>query len=1189
MPVTCPDPAELLQWLNGRLDADLHHRVSEHLEKCQICNEVLDSCEADSPSDTLAQQLRQLQPETDASLADTKSLPGTSSLPTPIRGTSIGSYQVLRTLGAGGMGEVRLARDQRLGRLVALKSPRFADQHLRLRFVQEAKAASKLRHPYICSVFDVFEHEQTPYIVLEYIDGCTLDTWVVQSRNIPEIITVMAKIARAVSFAHQNGVIHRDLKPSNILVDKNGDPHLMDFGLAKILEADTGDLTLSQQILGTPTYMAPEQARGDNSAVDARSDIYTLGTILYRLLAGRAPFDGENLLHKIQNDPPEPLRQIVASLPIDLDTICQKALAKIPVDRYASAQLLAEDCELWLAGEPIRARRMGWIDHTVRALSRNRRSIAVATCGALIIGLLAWGLAYQSHTARLRGRIEQQLVEPMDSWNSRASVEQELGSLRQLDQVSAAALSSRWTASIRQMVTEQLTQSRLSPESTTLVREQITWIAEKSGSKEDDLWDAFHARASRWKPLLRITVPIADKSLLPTESHNNIVATREGLLTRKSGEPVALANINNANGDLEVEAHFRAATNQTSTDRRDRYIMQLLSDGRRPIQFVCEQGPSGITLSIVSDNETLRSKEFDTSATQGVNILRVATESGAYIFVLNGRHQLRFFPLAVSRSNQLTISCSWPRSSLLTSMAINEAQTPTKPSLLQQGDDFYLQTKWLEARSCYEGVMTDVATTEITREARFKRGMCEFQLQRWEEAASDLEEVALAEENLFRASALCHAWYARRRLDDYERAGALYDRLATSVSPAMLAETLSDAQVQHLVGLTPNTSGLQIVFASKDVVQDVERTIAIQRIVDPGFRSNSFENRFTLMRLYHSQGRLAESLQVGKEICASELPIGQGVTETSWVLRQLGRSQEALELLDQALLEKSVSNRPELLVERARVLFALGRLPEAETQIDAYDQEFDDKQRYRLFGAARLMKGALRRIAGDEPAAQQSFAAGRWTPTRGDLGNGFDVFYAFALEAAANSGTNEQLEAILTAALRGNRVDTQSTGMLLANNISLPVAAARPAMQTDRGRELLLDIAFHRRGFRDLMVHFVTVVGHQVMLQSCSGSYVDDDYLVIDDFVKHFFEDMANRDSAAAMLVGGAIAMAWKGLSPDLALNLTGKEARPSLAFLLSLKYQSREWKDYKRLWKLAGEAPPDSPARQRHDSRQSP
>ena len=305
-------------------------------------------------------------------------------------------YEIEGELGRGGMGVVFKAHQIALNRPVALKvvkSGGFASEAELIRFQNEAEAVAQLDHPHIVPIYEVSQVRGQHFFTMKLVSGNSLDKRLAEfASDFRASARLVATVAQAVHHAHQRGILHRDLKPANVLVDEQGGPHVTDFGLAKRLDASQ-EATHSGVMLGTPSYMAPEQASGARGGISTATDVYGLGTILYALLAGRAPFAGTTLidtLEMVRSQTPEPPSQLNALVPRDLEIICLKCLEKEPQRRYQSALALAEDLDRWLRGLPILARPVGV---TTRAMMWCRRNRALATLAALLLFALLGGVA----------------------------------------------------------------------------------------------------------------------------------------------------------------------------------------------------------------------------------------------------------------------------------------------------------------------------------------------------------------------------------------------------------------------------------------------------------------------------------------------------------------------------------------------------------------------------------------------------------------------------------------------------------------------------------------------------------------------------------------------------------------------------------------------------------------------------
>ncbi|MGE3822294.1 MAG: serine/threonine-protein kinase, partial [Isosphaeraceae bacterium] len=397
----CLDRRLALDYLSDSVSDEIAEETEAHVQTCSRCETLL----AGLAEGGMSQKLRlALAMPTAPPLPDSlrRLLPfplGNVEPPAPGTAPEIPGYDSLRELGRGGTGVVYLARDSQLGRLVALKvilAGLHASREELARFRSEAMLISRLRHPNLVRVLHVGEHEGLPFCAMEYVEGGSLRERL-SAGPLPaiEAAALTASLAEALQTVHAAGIVHRDLKPENVLLTVDGAPRIADFGLARDLQdEDRPTLTRTSQVVGTPRYMAPEQAAGRDERNGPGVDIHALGAILYELLTGLPPFRAPTLaqtLAQVVAQVPTAPRRLDPRVPIDLDTVCVKCLEKAPARRYESAGALAEDLRRFLDGRPVLARPVGPVERVWRTCARRPLIAGLAIALGLVVITLAVG------------------------------------------------------------------------------------------------------------------------------------------------------------------------------------------------------------------------------------------------------------------------------------------------------------------------------------------------------------------------------------------------------------------------------------------------------------------------------------------------------------------------------------------------------------------------------------------------------------------------------------------------------------------------------------------------------------------------------------------------------------------------------------------------------------------------------
>jgi serine/threonine-protein kinase len=558
----CPSLEQLQHLLADRLSESETDAIEAHLETCASCQRLLDrltgqSTGVEAPESTTLQpgflhRLVKTPPTAFRAPAETSAVADNLT-------TNRERYAVTRLHAQGGIGQVWLARDQDLGRVVALKELRseFAGHaDAWARFLAEARITGQLEHPGIVPVYELARHGDgaEPFYAMRFVGGRTLASAIrsyhekraagaAGSAELRELLGAFVSVCNAVAYAHSRGVIHRDLKGHNIVLGDYGEVIVLDWGLAKVLggaDREVGpdlisagaqairDQTLQGAVLGTPQYMAPEQAEGRLDAVDRRSDVYSLGAILYEILAGEPPFTGvatEELLRRVIAEPPIPPRARVPTTPPGLNAVCLKALAKAPADRYTSVRDLAADVQRWLADEPISAWPEPWSVRARRWAVRHRTGVSTAAA-ALLVALVCLAVA-TSLLAAANGREQaakqEAVVERDRALQQRDRADKNLASARKAveDYCTHVAADSRLQQGDFHALRKQLLQ--------TAVTFYLDFVKQKAG---DPALQADHARAYQQLSVLRKTIGEAKDALVDCQQATGIL---ERLVDQNAG------------------------------------------------------------------------------------------------------------------------------------------------------------------------------------------------------------------------------------------------------------------------------------------------------------------------------------------------------------------------------------------------------------------------------------------------------------------------------------------------------------------------------------------------------------------------------------------------------------------------------------------------------------------------------
>ncbi len=988
------------------------------------------------------------------------------------------------------MGEVWKAWDPQLNRWVALKFLRGDSEDEIARFEREAQTAGQLTHPNIAAVYEVGCDEGRHYIAMQFVDGRTLLEFPKDDRKV--LVRLLADAAGALQAAHEQGVIHRDLKPENVMVStrpaSEGRPEehhvfLMDFGLARIAHG-APKISMTGFAVGTPLYMAPEQARGE--VVDARADVFSLGVTLYELLTRRRPFESDSVyetLRKVLEEDPPPPRSLDPSIPVDLETVILKAIAKDVNLRYASAQALADDLRAWLRGDPISARRESI---SMKLLRRVRRHpVAFASIALLALGLAASGAIATAgqkarRVARLAAGLEEALRRPDWTEASLGDARNRIREIAALDGAAASAFERRLPDAVAERAREALRTGDLPR-----ARSLSELLARVSAEGATDLRAEIGRREASWVPAARLDPSLANSAEIfgPLK----VLAGEEGLLSPEGAAGPVPTRVPGA-GRVEVRAEFGdgwrlasrvgLALNQTKANG---YHFLLLAsdpapDGSVPSAFAAVPAEGGFRVQVRRGNSLLRTDGIPAADVPAGPLRLLAKREGdRLLFQVNDLAPVELIdPFPLGRAQDGILALHWPPGVGLRAFQASRQSRPVAPSPLEEGDDLFVEGRHEEALGRYREAALAGGAPLLRQEARYKEGVCLVQLRRAEEATAVFEEVAARlidartdDDKRWPLMADCQllALYFAGK-DGLERATNVLDRLATSGTGLERLALLLPPEAQRLLldnSITGSVGG-NLHRKPEEHLARAEFAVKAAEILEPPNRRSDWKYH-ALMRAHMMLGQDDRAMRVAEQMFRRFRYGGEALNDYCWMLRLQGDLDRALESID-----RGVALDPDHRVERARIRIARKEWDLARADLEAYVAKPKD---YSDFSQACLILGFLLEERG-APRAEVEAAWRRgllrnwkgpakdvdlYTPGRTPLGMSMLHHWAMAsmLDELPDADAEQLLAGLIAFAGRDNPV---------FNRLMRP-SMLRATWRTPRARAVARQLAYRTVPFSD--------------------------------------------------------------------------------------------------------------------------
>ncbi|MGB7343595.1 MAG: protein kinase [Pirellulaceae bacterium] len=887
-----------------------------------------------------------------------------------------GPYELIDELARGGMGVVFRARQTKLNRLVALKmilSGELAGEEQVRRFYAEAESAAALDHPGIVPVFEVGEHDGQHFFSMGLVDGDSLAATIREQTLTPrQCVGLLQQVTDAVAYAHDQGVIHRDLKPANVLIDSSGQPRVTDFGLAKRVSGDSG-MTATGQIMGTPSYMPPEQAAGRIDEIGVTADVYSLGAILYEMLAGRPPFRGaspiETVRQVLENDPVEPSR-LNPGVDRDLETICLKCLAKEPHRRYPTAADLSAEMQRYLDGSPIEARRIGRAARTLRWCRRRPLQTGLVAASIMLVGLLGAYLAANRRAERitqvsqLKSTFNTQLRSAETSTESIASLEAMVATLRILDPAEADAADKKLTQEISGLIENDLRTSQISDEAKRF-RDVIDWVARREPEVGKRLTESLGARLSDWRDLAQLVSPhIADLAVevLGIASLN---VTPESI-SRPASENDQVILSTECPGIAEIQATFADGWRQSkqiglllnANDSRGYEFVLRVNDQSLGEQNRGDQNggdsSNGESLSIgdqMATDEVVLEVRKAGRALQSVQVsarmlpigpitLRARRDGSQLSFQLENQTPIEIRDVfATSSATSGKFGLIWPAGVDLSSLRTRVRQRPTQPRPVEEADALLDDQQVDAALEIYQRLARESKLPESQVEAEYKAAVCLTQLKRLPEAAKLLGNVHLSSVEPWSLLASCQRWLMHIRAGELAEAEMVCDQLSAVYSFEQLAAAVPiDLRTEIIDAFFDRNLNAD----SATELVHLERAMRLDRLLSIDGHGD-LKRQVSCVKAIEKSGRLQLAEVRLKELDHNFPGSFYPLYRLSMLSRSSGDFGGSLRYVDQGLKVLGAGGYPvdvtNLRLERIRTLAAKGSVDTALNELNVLDTD----------------------------------------------------------------------------------------------------------------------------------------------------------------------------------------------------------------------------------------------------------